>query len=257
MIDIHCHLSSRYLIGDLNDIISKAYNNGVIKILSVGEDYEDNIRLLDLKAKYPDILIGLGHHPENLSMEDAEKSLGLIEDSYGLLSCIGEIGLDFYKVRDHSERDLQRNIFHLFIETANKYMLPLNIHSRSAGDAVLDTLSNTELSVKVNLHAFSGKAGKAKKAAEEQGFYFSIPGSIFYSSQKQKLARLIPDDYLLLETDSPVMPPVKGQTNYPSNLPIILRELANIRKTDHKDLENILYKNSRNYLMKDYNDNSL
>lgn len=250
MIDVHCHLSSPLFQKDIKEIINMAVDEGITVIISVGEEYEDNLRLLDLGSKYPLIKIGLGHHPEIIDAVSAEKTMRLIEDNYTAITCIGEVGLDYFKVRDHKERDIQRGIFHGFISLGNRLNLPLNVHSRSAGDQTIEVLGShvPKLKINVNLHAFSGKGGKARQAAEEYGYYFSIPGSIYYSSQKQKLARLIPDDKLLLETDSPVMPPVRGEVNYPSNLPLILKEVSRIRREDYNSLRDKVYKNSLKYL---------
>ncbi len=250
-IDIHCHLSSPLLVKDIDMIIRRAEDCGVEKMLSVGEDYEDNLRLLEIASKYPMILPGLGHHPDNPDISQAEKTIRLVEENHASLACIGEIGLDFFKIRDHGERDIQSGIFREFIALGIKYMLPLNIHSRSAGDQTIELLGGYEIKSGVNLHAFSGKGGKASIAAVKMGYFFSIPGSIFYSSQKQKLARLIPDERILLETDSPVMSPYQGQINYPHNLPLILERLAEIRKTEKSRLEDIIYNNSHEYLGKE------
>ncbi len=247
-IDVHCHLSSDLFDTDIDSIIKKAEDAGITRILSVGENYEDNLRVLDLTSRYPIIKAGLGHHPESTDIRESEKTLKLIEQNYEKISCIGEIGLDFFKIRDHTERDVQESIFREFIKTGIKFGLPLSVHSRSAGDKAIEILNSFDLKIPVNMHAFSGKGGKARDAAEKHGYFFSIPGSIFYSAQKQKLARLVPEDRLLLETDSPVMSPVKGQVNYPSNLPVILKELARIRKADPDTLEQLIYNNSVAYL---------
>lgn len=235
---------------NLEDIIKKSEDCGIEEIVSVGQDFDDNIKNLEIASKYSQIKIGLGHHPEYIDPENAQKTLRLIEENHNSIACVGEIGLDFFKIRDHGEREIQIKIFTDFLKLADRLRLPVSVHSRSAGDKTIEILNMSDITTNVNLHAFSGKGGKARDAALEHNYFFSIPGSIFYSRQKQKLARLIPLENLLLETDSPVMSPIKGQVNYPFNLPMIFEKLTEIRKEEKEFIKNTIYQNSRKYLKK-------
>jgi len=194
------------------------------------------------------VAAGLGHHPEYVDSESAQKSLALLESRHQHVCCVGEIGLDHYKVRDAKQRDIQAGICREFLQMAQRYSLPVSVHSRSAGRAALALIGTCNLSVPVNMHAFSGKAGVAADYANNHGVFFSLPGSIFYSRQKYKLLRLLPLSQMLFETDSPVMSPIKGQGNEPANLAMIAREIADKRHMQPGELTQQVWRNSLRYL---------
>jgi TatD DNase family protein len=114
------------------------------------------------------------------------------------------------------------------IRLALELDLPLNVHSRSAGKHVIPMLLEYG-ALRVQLHAFDGKASTAEPAAKA-GYFFSIPASIVRSRQKQKLVRRLPLSCLLLETDSPVLAPVAGKRNEPANLKLALNAVAEIKE---------------------------
>jgi len=140
---------------------------------------------------------------------------------------IGEVGLDYWVVKEEEGREIQREIFRTFIDLSLEMDLPLNIHSRSAGKIVIQMLLEKGAQA-VHLHAFDGKASSALPAVEA-GYYFSIPPSIVRSTQKQKLVRQLPLSALLLETDSPVLGVDPDARNEPANLSIALDAIAEIK----------------------------
>jgi len=125
---------------------------------------------------------------------------------------------------------------------ATEARLPLTVHSRSAGREALRTISSSGLR-KVLMHAYDGKVGDALEAAE-MGILFSIPASIVHSEQKQKLARRLPMESLVLETDAPVLSPSKGQRNEPSNLTYSALEIARLKRLDVEAVAEITSKNA-------------
>jgi TatD DNase family protein len=151
-----------------------------------------------------------------------------IRQNHEQLLGIGEVGLDFWIVKEEDKRALQREIFTRFIDLSLELDLPLNVHSRSAGRHVIDLLLQKNAR-RVQLHAFDGKATHTPVAIEA-GYYFSIPTSIVRSRQKQKLIKALPLTALLVETDSPVLGPHQDQRNEPVNIHLAVRGIAEIKE---------------------------
>jgi len=213
LIDVHCHLTAPEFEGKVWEIVEKSVKAGVKAIITSGLGYEDGLKALkisDYKIVYP----SLGVSPYML--EGYEQVIELISRESRRIVAIGEVGLDYWRVKDDEGRDRQRRVFKEFIELSKSLDLPLIIHSRSAGRYALEILFEMKAE-RVIMHAFDGAAKHAVKAVE-RGYMFSIPPSIARSQQKRNLVKRIPLENLLLESDSPVLSPVAGQVNYPWNI---------------------------------------
>ena len=159
----------------------------------------------------------------------------LIRANCKRLWAIGEVGLDYWKVQDNDERELQKEIFKRFIKLSLELNLPLNVHSRSAGRQTIETLLESN-ALKVIMHAFDGKASTAMPAVEA-GYFFSIPPSIVRSRQKQKLVKRLPVESILFETDSPVLAPESNERNEPANLLIALNAVVEIKNLNTTEIK--------------------
>jgi TatD DNase family protein len=175
--------------------------------------------------------------------EFAESALSIINDNSDNIVSIGEVGLDHFRERDHSQRDLQESAFKKFIDLSNELKIPIQIHSRSAGKKALEVLEENDASA-VHMHAFDGKASYARSASRNLDYYFSIPTSVVRSTQKQKLVKAISLERLLLETDSPVLGVEKGERNEPANIGIALKEVASILRREEEEVREIVLENS-------------
>jgi TatD DNase family protein len=232
LVDAHAHLCDPAFDADRDDVLERARAAGVAAIVAVGEDLADARRNLELARANSMIRPAAGLYPTHLSLERAVELAAFIRRNRQRLSAIGEVGLDFWAVKEEPQKALQREIFKLFIQLAVDLDLPLNIHSRSAGrHAVAMLLENN--AVKVQLHAFDGKPGAALPAVEA-GYFFSIPPSIVRSRQKQRLVQQLPLDRLLVETDSPVLGPDASRRNEPANLPGVVRAIAQIKNVSQE-----------------------
>jgi TatD DNase family protein len=158
------------------------------------------------------------------------------------LAAVGEVGLDYWVVKDESERELQREIFSRFIDLARELDLPLNVHSRSAGQHAVGLLL-ARGARKVQLHAFDGKASAALTAVEA-GYCFSIPPSVVRSQQKQNLVKRLPLSSLLVETDSPVLGPIAGGRNEPANVTVAVNAIGAIKKVSKEEVLEAVSRNS-------------
>ena len=225
MIDCHAHLACAEFDADRGAVIERARAAGVERVIVVSEDIADCRKTLEVCACQPDILSpAIGIHPDRFADQcepPGEEHLVAIEtlarQHLDQIVAIGEVGLDYWVTKDEDRRAAQRDCLARMVALARELDKPLNVHSRSAGRYTLDLLRETGAE-RVVMHAFDGKAGHAKTAAEELGYIFSIPPSVVRSKQKQKLVRLLPLSSLALESDSPVLGPTREERNEPANL---------------------------------------
>ena len=169
-----------------------------------------------------------------------------VEKHASTLAGIGEVGLDYWRAKQETSRARQREVLAAIIALARAQNLPLNVHSRSAGHHTLRFLEQHGAR-RVLMHAFDGKAGHAREAAQA-GFLFSIPPSILRSPQKQKLVRLLPLEALALETDSPVLGPEKTQRNEPANVRYSLQSIARIKQIEASEVRRQTTQNALRWL---------
>ena len=227
IIDTHTHLCDDAFDTDRKEVLTRAENAGVVSVLTVSETADDARKNLVLAAEHPVLKPLAGLYPSHLDVDDADSVITFIREHRDHLAGIGEVGLDYWIVKEEMQRDIQREIFTRFIDLSIALDLPLNVHSRSAGQAAIDLLLKTGAK-RVQLHAFDGKASRVNKAVEA-GYYFSIPPSIVRSRQKQKLVQALPLSGLLVETDSPVLGPEPGKRNEPAHTRIVVDSIAQIK----------------------------
>ncbi len=240
IIDTHCHLEDSLFDQDLDDVAITARNEN-IAIISSAITKESWSKGLDIASRYSHIFPSLGLNPTQFS--DSGEAVEFIRENSDDLIAIGEIGLDHYLIREHSDRVKQLNGFNEMLQLAVELGLPVQVHSRSAGKATLEVLYKSEI-VNVHMHAFDGKSGYARTASEDYGYYFSIPTSVIRSPQKQKLVKAVALERLLLETDSPVLAPIKGERNVPTNISVALAEVSRILRKDEEEMRAIILENS-------------
>ncbi len=241
--DTHAHLCDASFDEDLPGVLARAQEAGVSWVVTVGETLDDAEKNLRRAEKYPLLLPAAGLYPTHLDVPAAREMAAFIERERDRLFAIGEVGLDFWAVKEEPEREVQREIFTLFIGLGKRLDLPLNVHSRSAGRHVVRLLMEKNAG-KVQLHAFDGKASTALPAVEA-GYFFSVPPSVVRSRQKQKLVRSLPLSSLLLETDSPVLGPAPGERNEPANALLSLRAIAEIKELRQEAVVEAVTENTR------------
>jgi TatD DNase family protein len=212
-------------------------------IVAVGENLGDARKNVELAKAYPMLKVAAGLYPTVLDLDQADEMVAFIRLNRSDLVAIGEVGLDYWVVKEKSQKEVQREIFKRFIELSKALDLPLNIHSRSAGrHAIALLLENS--ATRVQMHAFDGKAGAALPAVEA-GYFFSIPPSVIRSRQKQKLVKRLPLACLLVETDSPVLGPIPAMRNEPANLSISIQTIAQIKNVPEEAVMEAVSENTR------------
>jgi TatD DNase family protein len=246
LIDCHAHLADPVFDADRDEVLARAGKAGVRAVVTVGETLEEARRILELASRDPRLLPAAGLYPTHLDLDQARRTERLIRDNRDRLCAIGEVGLDYWKVKEEGEREIQREIFAGFIRLAAELDLPLNVHSRSAGRHVVAQLLDSGAQ-RVQLHAFDGKPSAALPAVEA-GFFFSVPPSVVRSRQKQKLVRRLPLSCLLLETDSPVLSARPGERNEPANLLVGLRAVAELKELPEREVAEAVAANTSRLL---------
>ena len=242
VVDTHTHLCDPLFDKDREEVIERARVVGVSAIVVVSETLSDVHRNLELAANYPLLWPAGGLYPTHLDLSEAKKISALMRKERHKFFAIGEVGLDYWIVKQESEREVQHEIFKEFIDLSIELDLPLNIHSRSAGRQAIEILLEHRAR-KVQLHAFDGKAASALPAVEE-GFFFSIPPSVIRSPQKQKLVRRLPLSNLLVETDSPVLGPTNKERNEPSNVMISVNAISELKNISKEEVLETVFENT-------------
>ena len=234
LIDTHCHMS---LTDDIDTIVMDAERNNVLKMIISGCDAKSIRDGLEIIYRYPAIYMTIGFHPDevdNLTDKDINDLEQIIKTNKKIVG-IGEIGLDYY--HNDMNKDLQKEFFIKQIELAEKYKLPVVIHSRESIQDVYDILKEHHVSGVI--HCFSGSLEMAKLFIE-LGFYLGIGGVLTFKNSKLKeVVKELSLDNIVLETDSPYLAPepYRGHINYPKNIKIVAQELHKILNASIEEIE--------------------
>ncbi len=234
MIDTHCHLFWDSFDRDLDAVIERARDAGVSAMIVPATNLQTMLKGADLAAAHDGVFWAAGIHPQDTSDFDAGSLVQVKEQALerGAVA-IGEIGLDYY--RDYSPPGRQRKAFLGQLELALELELPVIVHNRAADEDVLSICREVQDGrLRGQFHCFSSSPEYAEKVLE-LGFHISFTGNITYrKSDQADVARLVPDDRLLLETDAPFMPPAprRGERNEPAFLSFTVARLAELRGVD-------------------------
>ena len=243
LVDTHAHLGDPVFDPDRAEVLDRARAAGIAAVVTVGETLADARRNLKLAAEHPEIRPTAGLYPTHLDVEQASELESFVRKNRDRLVAIGEVGLDYWKVKDEPDLEIQREIFGRFVDLSMEVDLPVNVHSRSAGRHAIALLLERG-AARVQMHAFDGKPSSAMPAVEA-GYFFSVPPSIVRSRQKQKLVARLPLSCLLLETDSPVLGAVREERNEPANVRISLEQIAEIKGLPVEEVAAAVTQNTR------------
>ncbi len=264
LVDVHAHLDHHLLAKNLNEVLERSKNMFVV---TNGINPETNRWALEITKKHQNIKAALGIYPltalkkeledfgYNLGYTDflpeeelkwIEKTIKSKESTKKPIFGIGEIGLDYFVVRDETktQRNEQKKLFIKLIKLGKKFNKPLIIHSRKAEEDVVETLEQ-EKPKKVIMHCFCGSKKLVKKIVDNK-WSFSITANLERSSQMQMIVNETPLSQLLTETDSPYLGPEKDKINEPINVKFTVEKIAKMKKILSKEAENIIFKNYQN-----------
>ena len=230
LFDSHAHLNDARFDEDREALIQKLQEEHVDLVLNPGADIETSISSVELANKYDFIYAAVGVHPHDVKDLDdtAIDTLRKLATENEKVVAIGEIGLDYYY--DNSPREVQKEWFKKQIELANELKLPIIIHDRDAHQDTFEITKNTKSpEIGCVLHCYSGNVELAKEYVK-MGCYISIPGTVTFKNNKKtrEVAKEIPLEYLLIETDSPYMAPEphRGKRNDPSLVAFVADKIA-------------------------------
>jgi TatD DNase family protein len=265
--DTHCHLDYNKFDPDRETVIQRAKDAGLIRILVPGLDHRSSEEAVRLAESNPMMYAAVGFHPTELD-KFSEKNFEHIKEleKHSKVVAIGEIGIDYYWVKEEEKRAFQREILKrqlAFAESANK---PVVIHMREEKDAwfgqasadLLDILTewhnglaahNHPLAQKPGvLHSFNGNLETAQKALA-LNFYIGVTGPVTYknANEKRQIIRQLPLERLLIETDAPFLAPVpqRGQRNEPAYVHHIADKIGEIHSKSPAEIAVITTANAR------------
>ncbi len=245
MIDTHSHINCIEEF-TIDEIITNAENNGVEKIILPAAYPSDIDIVFDIANKYENVYGLLGVHPSEVkdwddNLTDKIKKYSENKKIIG----IGEIGLDYYW--DKSFNDLQKEVFIKQIKLANELNLPISIHDREAHKDTYDILKEYNKNSQIIMHCFSGSVEFAKECVKE-GWYIALGGVVTFKNaiKMKEVAKNIPIENLLLETDAPYLTPVpyRGKTNQPAYVKYVAEEIARLRDTSFEKIDKITTQNA-------------
>jgi len=228
--DTHCHLYYDEIKKDIAYVLSRAEKLGVNRFICVGTNMEDSLQCLELAEKYENIFASAGIHPhdsKNVPPDYLDQIKKFMKSSE--MVAIGEIGLDYY--RNISLPDIQRSVFREQMQLAQELKKPVIFHNRDADIDVIKVLSDFPDVIGV-AHCFSSTISIAKTLLD-MGYYISFSGNLtFKNSNLPEVAKYLPLDGILVETDSPYLSPVpyRGKRNEPGRTRYVAEKLAEIHQ---------------------------
>ena len=251
LLDSHTHIDMREFDDDRERVLQRARESGVAAVIDIGIDIVSSEAAIALAEKHSDVFASVGIHPHDAS-KVTDVAIGRLEElaKHPRVVAVGETGLDFY--RNRSSKESQVESFKRQLEIASKAGLPVVIHSRNANDEVFEILSewvagrkSEERPVGV-LHCFSGDAELGRKYID-MGFLIAFDGPVTYpKSSATGVAKEIPLDKILIETDCPFLTPQahRGKRNEPSYVSYVATKIAEVKGVSYESVADVTSANA-------------
>lgn len=235
-VDSHCHINFEGLADRLPDVLDKMRAHAVTHALCVSVDLETLPSVLAIAEKYENVYASVGVHPDHEDMREPSVEELVELAQHPKVCAIGETGLDYYRLEGRSLADMewQRERFRTHIRAAHIAAKPLIVHTRSSAEDTLRIMEEERAGVPGGvMHCFTEAWDVAEKALA-QNFHISLSGIVTFKNAKdvQEVARRVPIDRLLIETDSPYLAPVpyRGKPNEPAYVSYVGRFIAQLRE---------------------------
>lgn len=246
MIDTHAHLNYPVIQNQLPDILKRAQDNGIEKIIIPATDVNSSREITELIQKYDMLYGAVGIHPTELK-DFNEKDLTVIDElcTSDKIIAVGEIGLDYYWKPYNSE--LEKLVLKSQLQIAKKHNLPVILHNRESSNDLMQMIAEEydNGKLKGQFHSFSGDLQMAKKCIE-MGFYISFAGNLTYKPNEKtytafEILKRTSLEHLLLETDTPYLPPVpyRGKQNEPSFVIHTAKKIAELKNTAIEEVSRV------------------
>lgn len=272
LFDTHAHYNDEKFDNDRKQVIQDIYNSNVTMLVNAGYSVESSIKAIEIAKDYDWMFNIVGVSPNDIAegVDEIDKQISRIEDlvkkdqnivkdvesdtaeSLNIVNnnrkivAIGEIGLDYYWNKEN--KALQKYAFIKQIELANKYNLPIVIHTREAVDDTIDILKNKIEATKKGVFHCCPLNRELVKQALKMGFYISFAGPVTFKNSKNanEIIQMVPLDKMVIETDSPYLAPEphRGTRNDSRNVKYIAEKIANVKEMSLEDIAKITYKNA-------------
>ena len=250
LFDSHCHLNDEKYNEDRKELIENLRKQGVKRLVTAGYSIESSKEAIKLSKEYDFIYATIGISPNDVpkTLEDLDKDLNNIKDLYKegeKIVAVGEIGLDYYWNTENKE--IQKEAFKRQIELANNLNLPIQIHTRKAIADTLEILKDNKVNRKGIFHCCPFNRELVKEGLK-LGFYISFAGPTTFKNSKNavEIIKMVPDDKMLVETDSPYLSPepFRGKRNDPSRVQYIIKKIAEVKEKSFEEIEKMVYENA-------------
>lgn len=240
LIDTHVHLNADQYVGEVDEVIKRAEDNGIEKFVVIGFDRKTINRTMELIDTYDNVYGVIGWHPVD-AIDMTDEDLKWIEElsAHEKIVAIGEMGLDYHW--DKSPKDVQKEVFKKQIELAKRVKLPIVIHNREATRDTINILKEMHAEeVSGIMHAFANATETELKEVLDLGFYVSLGGPVTFKNAKvpKEVAIQVPLDRLLVETDAPYLTPhpYRGKRNEPMHVKLVAEEIARLRDMTYEEI---------------------
>lgn len=245
----HAHYDDERFDEDRDELIDSLKDEGILKVISAGYSKQGSINSVELANKYDFFYATVGISPNDLEdtyLEDIKYIEELLQSNNHKIIAVGEIGLDYHYDTD---REIQKEAFIKQIELANKYDLPIVIHTR---DAVMDTLQilkDHSVNRKGVFHCCPFNRELVKEALK-LGFYISFSGTVTFKNAKnaEEIVQMVPNDKFFVETDSPYLAPepIRGHRNDSRNLKYIIKKISEFKNLTEESIAAMSFENVKN-----------
>lgn len=249
-IDSHAHLVDEALYDDLDDVIQQMYDFNVSRVLSISMSKEEALLNFDLKQKYDIIDVAFGFHPQDahiITNDEFDEFVKMVKQPN--IVAIGEIGLDYYWRQDTKEE--QKEIFIKQIELANLVKKPILVHNRDSSEDVLTILKEHPPHYGGVMHCYSSSVEMAFEFMK-LNMMISLGGPLTFKNARvpKEVAKAVPIEHLLIETDSPYLTPTpyRGKRNQPAYVIYVGKELSKIKEIPQQEMIRLLALNYQRLL---------
>ena len=238
LVDTHAHLDDVKYESDLDEVIARAAEYGVTRIISMGDTIAASLNAVKIAEKYEGVFAGAGVHPqEALTLMDGDYDRLAQLMTLPKVKVLGEIGLDYYY--ENASREKQQEIFIRQLDVARQMHMPVSIHDRDAHGDTMTILKKEGKGLTGSIHCFSGSWEMAKELLK-MGWFLGVDGPLTFKNAAKlpEIIAKIPLDRLLLETDSPYLAPVpkRGRRNEPAYVKYIAEKVAEIRNISFEEV---------------------
>lgn len=247
LFDTHVHLNARQFSEDYDEVIERAFANGVNYMVVVGFDRETIPLAIEIAEKYETIYAAVGWHPVD-AIDMTKEDLNWIEklSAHEKVVAIGEMGLDYYW--DKSPKEIQKEVFRQQIRLAKRVKMPIIIHNREATEDIIEILQQEDAGeVGGIMHCYNDSVDFVQTCLD-MNFYISLGGPVTFknASLPKEVAKEVPLDRLLIETDAPYLAPHpnRGKRNEPAYVTLVAEKIAELREMSVEEVAKITTKNA-------------